>query len=93
VLFLLSVLIRYFRLSLVNNLLIIDSSKTGTLTEGKMKVEEVWVNGDTYYFSGSGLAPNGALCSDAECQVIYLFLFCFFKIYLIRNKWINCRRP
>eukprot|EP00026_Physarum_polycephalum_P001346 Phypoly_transcript_01347.p1 GENE.Phypoly_transcript_01347~~Phypoly_transcript_01347.p1 ORF type:complete len:768 (+),score=126.76 Phypoly_transcript_01347:1095-3398(+) len=40
--------------------------QTGTLTEGKMKVEEAWVNGEQYYFSGAGLAPEGALCSDPE---------------------------
>lgn len=47
---------------------VICTDKTGTLTEGKMKVEEVWVDGKTYYFSGTGLAPDGDLCSDAEAK-------------------------
>lgn len=34
-----------------------------------MKLEEVWVYGKNYYFSGTGLAPDGDLYSDVEHKV------------------------
>eukprot|EP00727_Mastigamoeba_balamuthi_P001110 m51a1_g10997 hypothetical protein (1115) ;mRNA; f:343425-347496 len=37
----------------------ICSDKTGTLTEGKMKAEELRIAGRRYCFQGSGLAPTG----------------------------------
>jgi hypothetical protein len=47
--------------------------QTGTLTEGKMKVEQVWIEDKTYYFSGKGMAPLGELCTDKEAKVCSFF--------------------
>eukprot|EP01111_Echinosteliopsis_oligospora_P014583 TRINITY_DN5519_c0_g1_i1.p1 TRINITY_DN5519_c0_g1~~TRINITY_DN5519_c0_g1_i1.p1 ORF type:complete len:699 (-),score=251.22 TRINITY_DN5519_c0_g1_i1:1329-3425(-) len=44
----------------------ICSDKTGTLTEGKMKASEIYVEGKKYTFSGSGEHPDGGLVVTSE---------------------------
>lgn len=43
----------------------ICTDKTGTLTEGKMKVEDVWVFGKSYSLTGSSMNPEGQLIDSS----------------------------
>ncbi len=44
---------------------VICSDKTGTLTEGKMNVREIFVDGQTYEIRGDGYRPEGTLTHDS----------------------------
>lgn len=57
------------RLAVVESLgsiTVICSDKTGTLTEGNMKAEELKVSGKKYTFSGSGFSPIGEIMLDGD---------------------------
>lgn len=42
------------------------ADKTGTLTEGIMKAQEIWVAGETYIVTGQGTSPEGSLSTDGQ---------------------------
>ena len=43
---------------------VICTDKTGTLTEGRMLVERVWLPGTEYQVTGNGFAPSGNITRD-----------------------------
>ncbi len=45
---------------------VICSDKTGTLTEGKMVVSDLWVGNRSYSVTGTGTRPEGALYFDEQ---------------------------
>ncbi len=45
---------------------VICSDKTGTLTEGKMVVTDVWVGNRSYSVSGTGIKPEGTLYLEEQ---------------------------
>lgn len=45
---------------------VIMSDKTGTLTENRMTVQEIWTAGEAYTVSGSGLRIDGEIARDGE---------------------------
>jgi Ca2+-transporting ATPase len=46
---------------------VICSDKTGTLTQNKMQVKQVWVGGELFYVDGTGYEPTGRFY-DADKQ-------------------------
>ncbi len=45
---------------------VICSDKTGTLTEGKMNVREVFIDSNTFEIKGDGYKPEGTLTHDSQ---------------------------
>lgn len=64
----------------------ICSDKTGTLTKGEMTVRQVWADGQSYEFSGSGYAPAGEITHDGRPIVNLASLEPVLRVGLVCNN-------